>query len=93
MSRPGVQAVRHPDGYKIRFYRELAEAIRRQRHASGLTMKQVATACAVSVSTVDKWEEGVTSIPAFALHMLEKTFGCNLYDLMPVMGEDDEAAA
>lgn len=83
--------IRHPDGYRVRFYRLLSANIRAQRHAAGMTIKQMAAACKVSTSTAAKWEEG-ESMPVFALHQLEVLFGCNAYDLLPVMTDEAEAA-
>lgn len=86
---------RPPDGHRIRFYRQLAANIRRLREAAGMSQKQLASACGVGFSTLNKWEDGTTSIPAYSLHLLEVALGVNHYDLAPTMSgdEDDEAAA
>lgn len=83
-----MSSPRHPDAYRIRFCRELGIAIRRQREDADLSLRQVSEALNCGQSTVAKWEDGTSSVPAFALHQLEQLFGCNLYDLMPVMSEE-----
>lgn len=82
---------RYPDALKIRFAYALGQAIRRQRNEADLSLKQVAQALDCSIATVGKWEEGTLSVPAFSLYQLEQLFGCNLYDLMPVMAEEEAA--
>lgn len=86
-----MSSPRYPGAIKIRFAHELGQAIRRQRHDASLSLSQVAVALGYSIATVAKWEDGTSSVPAYALHQLEQLFGCNLYDLMPVMAEEEAA--
>jgi transcriptional regulator with XRE-family HTH domain len=87
--------IRHPSAAKIRFYRILGENIRKQREALGISETELAKRIGVSLSAMNKWEHGLSSVPAFDLARLEHALGCNLYDLVPTEFEDaeDEAAA
>ena len=72
----------HPDINKVDFHTALGQAIRARREAAGMTQAAVARAIGSSQSTVEKWENGYSPAPSFAVWRLAHLFDCSCDALM-----------
>ena len=78
---------RLPQGQKSRkenpqFYQSLAEALKAQRTAHGMTQEQVAEALEVTRQAVSKWETGAAEPSTSNLLALAKLYGIDLSELL-----------
>lgn len=73
----------HPAAHKTWWLRATGLRIRQARHDAGMTLRQLAETIGKSVSHIQKWEDGVTSVPSYDLTRIEVALGCNHYDLTP----------
>lgn len=78
---------RLPRGQKSRkenpqFYQSLADALKAQRTAHGMTQEQVAEALDVTRQAVSKWETGAAEPSTSNLLALAKLYGIDLGELL-----------
>lgn len=64
------------------FYQSLAEALKAQRTAHGMTQEQVAEALDVTRQAVSKWETGAAEPSTSNLMALAKLYGIELSELL-----------
>lgn len=64
------------------FYQSLAEALKAQRTAHGMTQEQVAEALDVTRQAVSKWETGAAEPSTSNLMALAKLYGIDLSELL-----------
>lgn len=77
---------------KVRFQAAVGAAIRKHRHAAGMSQTQVAKAIGVSQTSVDNYEDGTSAPPSFVVWQLAHLFDCTADDLL-VDPPEIEAAA
>ena len=64
------------------FYQSLAEALKAQRTAHGMTQEQVAEALDVTRQAISKWETGAAEPSTSNLMALAKLYGIELSELL-----------
>lgn len=60
----------------------LSDNIKRHRRKAGLTNRQLASALGVTVSSVEKWQDGTRTPRPAKLLLLSKVLGVSLDELM-----------
>lgn len=60
----------------------LSDNIKRHRKEAGLTNRQLASALGVTVSSVEKWQDGTRTPRPAKLLLLSKVLGVSLDELM-----------